>query len=570
MNLKPRLLLLTGLVILLTTIVAGVAFKWIAEGLVVRWGERLAEKQVLYDKARTLQPLLREIALARQMAESQILKAWVRNLADPDLARRGVAEMELYRSNFRDHNYFVALMGSGNYYFNNAENEFAGRQLRYVLDPKTPDDAWFYAIIKENRDFYINVNPDTKLGVVKLWVDVLMRDGDQILGVVGTGLDLHSFIRDVVNVPQPGITSIFVDHNAAIQLYRDPDLIDYASIVKTSQERKSLDLLLDQPEDRQALRQIMADLLQGEPRVMTRFVTVDGKRYLAGVAYLPEIGWHEITLMDLDVLVPMKDFAGLLLAFGLTLLLALVLFNMAINRLILQPVSVLNAAMRTVKAGEELPEQPRGPGEIGSLIRHFQSMAKALRDERQNLEQTVVQRTEALDRLSKQDPLTELLNRRGMSAQIEREMSLAQRVGTPFGLLLLDIDLFKDINDKFGHAVGDQAILAVANLIRTTIRPYDSAARWGGDEFLILLAQADASSLQGLGERILQKVRETCQVGDEASGEAQLSISVGGYLYQPGEDFVSLLQKADKALYAAKNAGRNQLCLYSESTKTNT
>lgn len=567
MNLKPRFLLLTGILIVATAIFAGIAFMWIAEGLVERWGVRLAEKQVLYDKARTLQPLLREIALARQLADSQILKPWTADPDNPELTRKAVAEMESYRGNFRDRNYFVALTGSGKYYFNNAENEFAGRQLRYVLDPASPDDVWFYAIVKENRDFHINVNPDTKLGVVKLWIDVLMRDGDRIVGVVGTGLDLHRFIRDVVDTPQPGITSMFVDHNAAIQLYRDPELIDYASIVKTSAERKSLDLVLDRPEDRLAMRAMMTELEHGGPAVVSRFVEVRGKRYLAGVAYLPEIGWHEITLMDLDVLAPMKDFSGLLLVFGVLFLVALGLFNVVLNRLILRPLSLLDAAMEKVGAGEALPLPSRPEvGEIGSLMGHFRNLAETVQNQRRNLEQTVAQRTEALDRLTKLDPLTELFNRRGMNAQIEREISRATRLGTSFGVLWLDIDWFKQINDKYGHGAGDQALIQVAELLRASIRPYDSAARWGGDEFLVLLVQADLDSLAALGERIRAKVEESCRVGDAEGGAQALSVSIGAYLCQPDEALDSLLNKADHALYAAKAAGRNRLCLYSENT----
>jgi diguanylate cyclase (GGDEF)-like protein len=573
MNLKPRFLLLTGLLIVATAIVAGVSFMWLAEGLIARWGARLAEKQVLYDKERTLQPLLREIALAQQLAASQALKPWAIDPTNPDLGRKAIAEMESYRNNFRDRNFFVALYDSGKYFFNNAENEFADRQFRYVLSPRSPDDAWFYAIIKENRAFHINVNPDAKLGVVKLWIDVLMRDGNRVLGVVGTGLDLHRFIKDVANVPQPGIISIFVDHNAAIQLYRDPDLIDYASIVKTSQERKSLDLLLDRPEDRQAIRTIMKQLESGGPPVVSRFVEVEGKRYLAGIAFLPEIGWYEITLMDLDVLVPMKDFGGLLLTFGVTLLLALLIFNLSINRLLLRPLSVLDESMEKVRLGEKPGLMADGHSdEISRLIGHFQRMAETVHDERQNLEHLVSERTEALDRLTKMDPLTELLNRRGMRMQIESEISRAGRLGTRFGLIWLDIDWFKEINDQYGHGVGDQVLLTVARLIRATIRPYDSPSRWGGDEFLILLPSTDADSLQALAERLRRQVAETVIdadagiAGDVDAGPVRLSVSVGGYLCQPGESLDSLLHMADQALYTAKAGGRDRVCITAQSS----
>jgi len=151
-------------------------------------------------------------------------------------------------------------------------------------------------------------------------------------------------------------------------------------------------------------------------------------------------------------------------------------------------------------------------------------------------------------------------------------MSRAQRLGTRFGLLWLDIDWFKEINDRLGHGVGDQALLAVANLIRASIRPYDSASRWGGDEFLILMPSTDLASLQALGERIRQRVAtaELASVPGMTADAAHLSVSIGGYLCAPGEAIDSLLHMADKALYAAKAAGRNQVRIATESSGEST
>jgi len=117
---------------------------------------------------------------------------------------------------------------NGDYYYNNASNEFAGRELRYRLDPDNAADVWFYQLVEQRRDLHININPDDDLGVTKLWIDVLLREGDRILGVLGTGIDLETFLRDVVDIGQPGITSLFVDHYGAIQLIKDERLIDFA------------------------------------------------------------------------------------------------------------------------------------------------------------------------------------------------------------------------------------------------------------------------------------------------------------------------------------------------------
>ena len=561
MNLRPRILLLTGVLVIASAMAAWWATRGLAEQIIEQWAVRYAEKQVLYDKARTLQPILRETALSRQLVSSERIRAWARHPNDPELTRQAIAEMESYRPNFADRSYFVALRGSGRYYHNNAADEFAGRQLRYTLDEKKPADRWFYDIIRQQRDIHINVNPDVNLGVTKLWIDVLIRDGNDILGVAGTGLDLTSFIRDVVDTTQPGITTLFVDHDGAIQAYRDERLIDFASITKTPGQHNSIDLLFDRALDRTLIRATMKELETEPGRVISRFVERSGKRYLAGIAYLPEINWYEITLLDLDVLLPLSSFGNLILVYLLTLLTALALFYLLLGRLILKPIRQLEQAIGKVRDGPWSPEalSAGGSDEIGRLMGHFKDMAHAVWQSRQQLEAKVMERTEALEYLSKTDEQTELLNRRGMTERIEAEISRARREQVDFGILWLDVDWFKEINDQHGHAMGDQALVTIADLIRSIIRPYDSAARWGGDEFLVLVHKCDAVSLAALGERIRAAVATSLQPVAADGRSLSLSVSIGGIVSRGDEGLERVLQRADRALYAAKEAGRDCL-----------
>lgn len=563
MNLKPRILLLTGLLVIASALAAWWVARQQAVGIVEQWAVRYAEKQVLYDKSRMMQPILREIALARQLAGSRQIREWARTPDDPELTRNAIAEMENFRLNFADQSYFLVLRESGRYYHNNAKNEFAGKQLRYRLDPKKPADQWFYDIMRQQREMHLNVNPDVNLGVTKLWIDVLIRDGNDILGVAGTGLDLSQFIREVVNNPQPGIASLFLDHDGAIQVYRDERLIDFSSITKGASERKTIDLLFDRAGDRTAILSAMKDLEKLQTTVITRFVEMNGKPYLAGVAYLPEIGWYEITLLDLSVVLPLTSFSGILLVYGLTLLAALALFNLVLGRLVLRPMAHLEQAIQKVQNGQFSPESlpTGGKDEIGRLMGHFKEMAQTVWQARSELEDKVKERTEALERLTHTDPLTELLNRRGMTEHIEAARSRSQRENSRFGLLLLDVDAFKDINDQHGHGVGDQALILIAELIHSIIRPYDSAARWGGDEFLILALDCDAATLTRLGQRICTTVAETRRLTDHEDQPIRLTLSIGGALVG-SEDAEVALSKADQALYAAKDAGRNCLRLF--------
>ena len=559
MNLRPRFLLITALLVIASAAAAWYASWQLAENIVAQWAVRYAEKQVLYDKSRLLQPIVREIALSRQFANSQEIRNWARQPDDPVLTRRAIAEMESYRLNFADRSYFIALLKSGRYYHNNAKDEFAGKHYRYTLSPKKPEDRWFYDIVRQQRDIHINVNPDVNLGVTKLWIDVLVRDGNHILGVAGTGLDLTKLLHAVVNQAQPGMTSLFVDHNGAIQVHRDARMINYASISKSAQEQKTLDLLFERQIDRDAIYAAMKELESVNTSVISRFVEIDGKRHLAGVAYLPEIDWYEITLLDLAVLVPTSSFSGILLVYALTLLIALVLFNLVLGRQVLRPLQQLDQAMQDMAQGQTvMPLSSRSsPGEIARLIEHFQRLARIQQEARQELENKVEERTEALDRLANTDPLTELLNRRGMSERIEAEISRSRREQGHIGLLWMDIDLFKQINDAHGHAKGDEALKLVAVTLNSLLRPYDAISRWGGDEFLALISANDRHDVDALGERIRIAIADTCRLQDANGAAVHLSVSIGGYFADSTEDMEIMLQRADKALYDAKESGRN-------------
>jgi len=564
LNLKSRLSLLAVVLILASAAAVWVSVQTLAERIITEWALRYVEKQVLYDKERVLQPLLREIVLARQLSSSPVLIDW---LEDPNniLAEyHGLMELERYRESFTDSNYFLGVLRNGHYYYNNAENEFAGDQMRYRLNPTEPADRWFYDLIEQNRDLHINVNPDTHLGVTKLWVDVLLRNASgEILGVAGTGLNLSGFLNDIVDSGEEGITSLFVNHNGAIQLYRDQSIIDFASLTKDDSEQSRLSQMMSQ-EDYTRLELAMAQVKAEPQEVISRFVTLDGTRYLAGVAYLPEIDWYEVTLMDLNQLLPLSRFNSILLIFGISLLVTVLVFRIVLGRVVLEPLLILDRAIRRFRRGEYAGESLdiRASGEIGRLVEEFEKMTREVYEARTNLEQKVQERTEALNQLSQTDPLTGLLNRRGMDQRLQEELMRSAREGRSLGVIWIDLDLFKEVNDLYGHAVGDEALVLVATVLRSVLREYDAASRWGGDEFLIMIRDADHGMIEHICERLLRVIRG--QVLRTPCGASLcMTFSIGASLTR-GEDHEEVLRQADAALYAAKAAGRNGYRFYSD------
>ena len=528
-----------------------------------KWAELLAGRQVMFDKHRTLLPLTREIALARQLAADPALLDMALHEDDPAVRERAIKVLEAYRLNFRDQSYFAAFARSGNYYFNDAAGQFTGKQLRYTLRATNPNDKWFFATLGSGKDYQVNVDPDIHLGVTKVWINVLIKRGGEVLGVIGTGINITEFLRETVDINQPGVHNLFVDRDMAIQLYREANLIDYASITKDVEHRSKVDLLLTSPGDIENLRRVMRRLENSERTVDTLWVTFHGKQHLLGVSYLPEIGWFDLTLMHPRILFSSNTLLSMPLLYGLALVLALSLVGWLVHRWILGPISRLRASMAEVQHGNYQIDLPGiGKGEIGDLSRQFTDMVKVVRDTRDGLEDKVKQRTEELLRLTETDLLTGLLNRRGMQKRFDQELARQSRQGEALGLMLIDLDYFKLINDRYGHLVGDTALSAATAVIQESIRAFDHAARWGGEEFLVLLAECNEDALLGAAERIRAGI-EGLSV-PYSKGVFHFTASVGVYYANAPEDQEDLLRKADKALYLAKDSGRNCVRRYAE------
>ncbi len=167
----------------------------------------------------------------------------------------------------------------------------------------------------------------------------------------------------------------------------------------------------------------------------------------------------------------------------------------------------------------------------------------------------------ALELLASCDPLTGLANRRKLMDLGINEIKRSERFKHSLSLLMVDIDWFKDINDAWGHQVGDRVICAVADLCDTRIRGgLDTAARVGGEEFVILLPETDYPSAQVLAESLRTAAAALHVVADDGHSRVSFTISIGITTQQGGRhSFDQLINQADKALYQAKRAGRNNV-----------
>ena len=152
------------------------------------------------------------------------------------------------------------------------------------------------------------------------------------------------------------------------------------------------------------------------------------------------------------------------------------------------------------------------------------------------------------------DELTGAFNRNHMNSALAHEMARDRRYSKAFGLLIVDIDYFKKINDSFGHAVGDKVLLKTAQVLSRSIRSSDTLVRWGGEEFVIIAVEIDEKALHQLCENLRVSIETT-----HYDSVDKVTVSIGATLFSKNDTQDRLLLRADRALYEAKEKGRNRI-----------
>ena len=162
--------------------------------------------------------------------------------------------------------------------------------------------------------------------------------------------------------------------------------------------------------------------------------------------------------------------------------------------------------------------------------------------------------------MATQDFLTGLLNRRETFRRLDEELQRSRRLATPFSVLLLDLDHFKQVNDVHGHSAGDLVLQAVAAALRQGVRPYDLCCRYGGEEFLVILPETALEDAAGIAERLRRDI-ENLKITAAKETALQITASIGAAALLGHETIDQLIARADEAMYNAKSSGRNRVCL---------
>lgn len=323
----------------------------------------------------------------------------------------------------------------------------------------------------------------------------------------------------------------------------------------------------------------------------------DGHEYLTGIRAshgyrdYPGLGWKVITRQPVEkAFAQVKLLQTYITGAGIVLAALFSLIGMGLAHFISRPLAQLARSADQIRQGLSDTHLPPGGlfRETRQLSRSFEHLLDDLRSHQQelvdfnaSLEQQISDRTQVievanqhlmsvleeriklqlqLEELASTDSLTGLLNRRAFDERAHLELKRGQRQQTPFSIVTFDIDHFKKVNDGYGHDIGDQALKHCAQTCVEQLREIDICARFGGEEFMILLPETDAEGARLTAERLRRCIAALTL--ETPKGTLRFTASFGVAEHVSGEELATTLHQADQALYAAKNSGRDRVVVF--------
>ncbi len=371
------------------------------------FGRAYAENFTLLKAQEIKEPVSRELALAQRFADSVLLQQW---LQDEDSQRKRslfFQEAAGYQEAFQDSNYFLVNRSTLAYYFNGPDKEYS-RKPRYYLDTDNPDDSWFFSTLEDFDTYTINVNPDVHLGKVQVWINTMIWNNDQKIGMAGTGLELSAFLKKFINADEPGLTPIILDAQGLIQAHPDKSLIAYGSGAKTDNQnstraQSSLQNQLSCSSGAQKLTLAMQESQENPESVETFWADLNGDRQLLALTWIPELKWHVITAVNLKAAQVLEGtWIGMAIAaFAGMFAVLLLVFGYGVDRIVLRPLNDLHQSATALARGKYDVSLPTvGADEVGDLTRAFAGMVEEIKSHTRELEDKVRDRTSELEEKS--------------------------------------------------------------------------------------------------------------------------------------------------------------------------
>ncbi len=223
---------------------------------------------------------------------------------------------------------------------------------------------------------------------------------------------------------------------------------------------------------------------------------------------------------------------------------------------IIKPILVLSQkSQNMIKYDfEEIDKIQSHIKEIDELSTSMHLMSRSIKNHQKDLEKKIQERTKELRKLSTTDHLTDVCNRMKIDENIELEIKRQNRYNRPFGVIMLDIDHFKKVNDTHSHQVGDVVLKEFAQILKNSVRNIDSVGRWGGEEFIIVCVEVNLEQLILMTKKLQTRIKE-----HTFTHIGTITASFGIAIHEKNEKLQSLIHRADTALYRAKESGRNRM-----------
>lgn len=395
--------------------------------------------------------------------------------------------------------------------------------------------------------------------LLMLGIDRLLLN-NKVIGYVKVAL-FADFIVELVNDRTGlGVTGEWLvaqRHDSGDALFVAPLKYDHDAAFKRRVSKEKIDIPITQA-------------LLGNERIMRHAPDYAGNLVIASTRYLSELDWGLVVKIEEDeVSQLMNKTKTVIYVSEVIIIIMAVLMGVGVSFYISNPLEKLASHTNKVAQGQ-FEQYPRSQTwkEVRDLTEHFNYMISSMKELNENLNAKVAERTKELadlnlqlTELSTRDPLTGLHNRRFLSEKLSEEVSRAKRYSSQLTLVILDVDHFKQVNDTWGHDVGDQALKIISSHLSSVIRESDVLARYGGEEFCILLPATEEEQARKFLDRIRMDI-EYLKIG---SGEKCFSVTCSFGIAKLDDDDTesSLTKKADLALYQAKSDGRNCIRCYS-------
>jgi len=308
-------------------------------------------------------------------------------------------------------------------------------------------------------------------------------------------------------------------------------------------------------------------LAMGQGQVV-QYVTAAGVHFVGAARPLGLFDWHVTLEVPFEVAFePMLSVVMRVFLVDLCIILLLSYLAYRITTASVRPIEALSDAARRIAQGQfdlEIPE-PSTHDEIGLLTRTFNDMMRKLRGYQTEIEtanRVLMERNgelqranEVLNQLSITDGLTKLHNHRYFQDALTREIKRVNRANEPLSMLLIDLDDFKSLNDRLGHAAGDELLLRVARTMCDVVRESDLLARYGGEEFVVLASNTNLIGAYRLAEKVRTTVAEQSQILGDSMRPTRVTVSIGVAEFRGNRH--KFFSAADQALYRAKASGKN-------------